>query len=334
MSDLPLVSAIIATYNRAHIVEEAIESILHQTYANVELIVIDDGSVDNTREVLDRYAGRIKSVYQENAGPAAAWNRGIQESRGEIITFLGSDDIWLPTFLQNQVAVLQEAGEAVPCCLCNGWLRYGTGKGTTSFEYSLLNSELPRGVWTNVKEVLSTRFVAFGQMVAIRRSVLERIGLFDKDLRYLEDYDMALRLAVEGPWGFIREPLVVWRQGTTDSLSQEGAQKRIQLIGIWIRVRERVLQSLPAGDKFFAMRKLLGRTLSHTYGERRAVELSQRGNVAAALLGRVLLFAGRVRGFIFRRSRAFPQMMVASLPAVPSTHSVNETLVAHTAAVS
>src|SRR5437899_10455350 len=119
MKDLPLVSAIIATYNRGHIVGEAIESILQQTHKNVELIVVDDGSTDGTREKLGRYGDRIRVVCQNNAGPAAAWNRGIGASQGQIIAFLGSDDVWLPTFVQRQVLLLQQAGESVPCCLAN-----------------------------------------------------------------------------------------------------------------------------------------------------------------------------------------------------------------------
>ena len=103
----PLVSVIIPTYNRASTVSEAIESVLQQTYPNVEVIVIDDGSKDNTQEVLRRYAGRIRNIYQENAGQMVARNRGIRESRGEIITFLDSDDLWLAHCVERHVRALQ-----------------------------------------------------------------------------------------------------------------------------------------------------------------------------------------------------------------------------------
>src|SRR5258707_1636701 len=92
----PLVSAIVATYNRADVVSQAIESILGQTYENLEVIIVDDGSTDGTVEVLERFGSRLRILRQQNAGPSAARNRGIAAARGEIISLLDSDDVWLP----------------------------------------------------------------------------------------------------------------------------------------------------------------------------------------------------------------------------------------------
>lgn len=113
MTAEPLVSAIIATYNRADIVGEAIESILGQTYKNMEVLVVDDGSTDGTHEALRRFGNRIRVVRQENAGPGAARNRGIEVARGELIAFLDSDDIWMPTKLERQVRLLEKVGPTV-----------------------------------------------------------------------------------------------------------------------------------------------------------------------------------------------------------------------------
>src|ERR1039457_5929793 len=110
MNDKVLVSVIMPTYNRGYVVGEAIESILNQTYDNIEVVVVDDGSTDNTQEKLKEYGDRIRVVYQRNSGPAAARNRGIRAARGEIIAFLDSDDVWLPTILERQVSLLQQAG--------------------------------------------------------------------------------------------------------------------------------------------------------------------------------------------------------------------------------
>jgi glycosyltransferase involved in cell wall biosynthesis len=91
MRNLPLVTAIVATYNRANLVGKVIESILGQTYQNIGVVVVDDGSTDDTPNVLRQFGDRIRPIYQDNAGPGAARNRGIAAARGEIVAFLDSD---------------------------------------------------------------------------------------------------------------------------------------------------------------------------------------------------------------------------------------------------
>jgi glycosyltransferase involved in cell wall biosynthesis len=312
MKEQVLVSAIIATYNRAYIVCEAIESILNQTYKNVEIVVVDDGSTDDTQGKLKQYDSRIRVVYQENAGPAAAWNRGIRESRGEIITFLGSDDIWLPTFVERQVAVLQLAGDGVPCSLSNSWLRFTSGRGSTAFQHVNLYPLQDEGIWLNAAEIFATRFVLFGQSVAIRRAALERTGGFDESLWFLEDYDLALKLSIQGPWGFVREPLVVWRQGTTDSLSQKSLVEQVQLKENILKIRGRVLNSLNGAENVQQLRGLLRRELRQDRRELWAARLGQRGSWGEVTKEAVLL-AGRCENFLYRRSPRYPKMTTATL---------------------
>ena len=103
---MSLVSVIIPTFNRAASVSRAIDSVLGQTYPRVEVIVVDDGSTDDTRERLSAYDHRVQYVYEENAGPAAARNRGAALATGELIAFLDSDDVILPAKLEKQVAYL------------------------------------------------------------------------------------------------------------------------------------------------------------------------------------------------------------------------------------
>ena len=308
----PLVSAIIATYNRAYIVCEAIGSILNQTYKNVEVVVVDDGSTDNTRDKLKQYGDRIRVVYQKNSGPAAAWNRGILESRGEIVTFLGSDDIWLPTFVERQVSVLQQAGEEVPCSLSNSWLRFANGQGSTAFQYVRLYPAHEEGIWLNVAEVFATRFVLFGQSVAIRRAALEKTGGFDESLWFLEDYDLALKLSIQGPWGFVREPLVVWRQGTTDSLSQKSLVERVQLKENIVKIRGRVLDTLNGSERLQRLRSLLRRELRQDRRELWAARVGRNGRWGA-VTSEAVNFAGRCGTFLYRRSPRYPKMETAKL---------------------
>src|SRR5271156_236898 len=108
MNDKVMVSAIIPTYNRGYVVGKAIDSILNQTYDNIEIVVVDDGSTDNTQEKLKEYGDRIRVVYQKNSGPSAARNHGVRASRGEFIACLDSDDVWMPTKIERQVSLLQQ----------------------------------------------------------------------------------------------------------------------------------------------------------------------------------------------------------------------------------
>src|SRR5713226_2266618 len=200
MNTKPLVSAIIPTHNRAHIICEAVESVLGQTYSHIEVIVVDDGSTDDTLARLKQYGDRIRVVSQVNSGPSAARNRGIAASRGELIAFLDSDDIWLPQKIELQVALLQRAGASVPCCLCNCTIIYRDDRRSSSFKVSDTTPNRSAGLWMNPAEVFSTRFILFNQAAAIRRAFLDRVGYFDESLLFAEDYELALRLALQGPW--------------------------------------------------------------------------------------------------------------------------------------
>ena len=97
---MPKVSVVIPTYNRAHLICETIDSILAQTYKDYEIIVVDDGSTDNTQEVLKRYGDKVRYFYQQNQGQASAWNFAVRQSSGEYIALLDSDDLWLPQKLE------------------------------------------------------------------------------------------------------------------------------------------------------------------------------------------------------------------------------------------
>src|ERR1017187_5960230 len=104
----PSISVVIPTYNRAHVVVQAIESALQQTLRDLEVIVVDDGSTDGTGETLDReYGNRIRYFHQQNQGQSVARNKGLWEAKGEWVAFLDSDDVWLPEKLQHQLQALE-----------------------------------------------------------------------------------------------------------------------------------------------------------------------------------------------------------------------------------
>jgi glycosyltransferase involved in cell wall biosynthesis len=307
----PLVSVIIPTYNRAHTIAETIDSVLKQTYPNVELIVVDDGSKDNTQEVLRGYGARIRNIHQENAGQMAARNRGIREARGEIISFLDSDDLWLPTCLERHVHILEKAPK-VPCSLVNGWLQFADGRKMTSFQNSHLVTCLEEGLCLNMPDILATRFVMFCQFIAIRKEALLRAKGFDEDLKFMEDYALPLRLSVLGPWAFISEPLVVWRQGLPDSVSvsQRAIRQEKELRESLKVIRTRYLDMTEGQAQFARSRKLQVKGLYFDRLELRAIELRSKGH---RLLGDLLFRAVRYRKGLFRRSPLFPKMRASEL---------------------
>jgi len=176
-----------------------------QTYTDYEIIVIDDGSTDETQQVLARYGDKVCCIRQDNAGQSAARNRGIDLARGEYIAFLDADDIWLPQKLAKQVRYLDERAE-----------------------YAMVFSDMShridgRPVHERYLREKNYRFVAEGQIynnllrecfifmptVLTRLMCLEQVGMFDITLNNCEDYDLWLRIADRFKIGFIDEPLAI-----------------------------------------------------------------------------------------------------------------------------
>lgn len=308
----PLISVIIPAYNRAHTVAETIDSVLRQTYSNLEVIVVDDGSKDNTQEVLRGYGTRIRNIHQENAGQMAARNRGIREARGDIITFLDSDDIWMPQCVERHVQVLQRAPAAVPCSLVNGWLHFADGRKMTSFQNSHLFSSRQEGLCLNMPDILATRFVMFCQFIAIRREALQEARGFDEDLKFMEDYALPLRLSLLGPWAFVSEPLVIWRQGTPGSISisQRAIEQETELRESLQIIRKRYLQMIHNKARFSRSQKLQLREMHWDQLELRAIDLRRQGRKFA---GDLLFKTVKYRKGIFRRGPGYPKMTVAEL---------------------
>jgi glycosyltransferase involved in cell wall biosynthesis len=196
-----LVSAVIPTYNYGHFVREAVESALAQTYPHVEVIVVDDGSTDDTRARLDPYMDRIRYIYQDNQGLSAARNTGIRAARGALIALLDSDDTWHPRRLEFQVRYLAtdpEAGvvgsEAVTT-IAHGWPDVGDRPEPT--------------VFTAAQMLVRSRLGPSG--VLVRRECFDAVGYFDTELRSAEDRDMWLRLARRFRVVRLNNPLFMYR---------------------------------------------------------------------------------------------------------------------------
>jgi hypothetical protein len=305
----PLVSVIIPTYNRAHLIERAIQSVLLQEYSPLEIIVVDDGSTDNTTDLIARKYPQVSYVKQTNSGPSAARNHGIRLSSGDIIMFLDSDDAWLPGKVRCQVSLLNDAGPSVSCCVTNALLREANGKERLSFDVAELCPCLPHGLWINPAEVLASRFLFFNQVVAVRREALIESGGFDEHLMLLEDWDLALRLSTLGPWAYTAEPFAVWNPGSNESLVTRAAADRILLRESALAVHKNALarETSASGSQ---TADLLRNKIKSAQRELLALRLAASDNAWKRAVGTSIAFSERFRTAFYKRSHRYPQMKV------------------------
>jgi glycosyltransferase involved in cell wall biosynthesis len=207
------VSVIIPTYNSAEFVIQAIDSVLNQTYTNYEVIVIDDGSTDNTRQILEPYQFKINYIYQDHQGVATARNRGIEAAKGQLIAFLDADDLFLPQKLQQQVAILKAQPQIG--MVISGW-QITDQQGNIEADVKLWDSlpELDLNTWLYWKPVLPSATM-------IRRHWLLKVGGFPQETIPVEDVECFLELILQGcepVW--CQEIGTVYRQVNSKSLSR------------------------------------------------------------------------------------------------------------------
>ncbi|MEY2832410.1 MAG: hypothetical protein RLZZ574_1668, partial [Cyanobacteriota bacterium] len=203
----PKVSVIIPAYNVIRYIAATIETVFAQTYQDFEVIVVDDGSTDDTHNwlaQLSQQEPKVKIISQTNKGVQKARNRAIKEARGEYIALLDADDLWEPTKLQKQVDSLDTNSEAG---LCYTWTALADNEGRTTGR--VVASHAEGNVWTQLTEL---NFVCCGSTPMIRRSCFETIGFFAEDLHHSEDWDMWLRIALKYPFVVVKEPLIRYRQ--------------------------------------------------------------------------------------------------------------------------
>lgn len=201
----PLVSAIIPNYNYARYVGEAVESALGQTYPNIEVIVVDDGSTDNSLEVLEKYRDRIKIIEQKNSGVCVARNRGVAESKGEYVAFLDADDVWLPEKIELQIDVFEN--DSTVSFSNTGAITIGTD-GTQIGELSPgMTGRVTEGLLLFEQSVM----VAPASTGFIRKETFLALNGFDARLSTAADWDFCFRASLLGPFGFVDAPVVKYR---------------------------------------------------------------------------------------------------------------------------
>jgi|CXWL01.1.fsa_nt_gi glycosyltransferase involved in cell wall biosynthesis len=231
---MPLISVIIPTYNREKFVGKAIDSVLRQGFAGFEVIIIDDGSTDGTRKILEAYGTKISCMFQENSGVSSARNAGIRVAQGMWVAFLDSDDEWTKDYLACQLAQIKAYPEAV-AHIANAVTVLPSGERSSLFvetgladrfkEKSCLAFERPLSVIVQYAPW-------FLQSSIIRRDVLLQAGLFDVGLSIAEDLDVIARVALRGPVAICRNELVeIYRR--EESIVNLGAQSLKRGIYRW-----------------------------------------------------------------------------------------------------
>lgn len=300
---LPLISVIMPCFNAAPYVEEAVRSVMEQTYPEIELIIVDDGSTDASQEIVAKLAGeypaRIRHVAQSNAGPYAARNHGLALAKGEFVAFLDADDWWSKDCIQKMLSAVNE-DDSIALAYC-GWqnvgLEGGRGEPYVPPDYELED-----------KAVRFLRAAAPWPIHAalVRRSVIEEVGGFDLHLPTCMDYDLWLRIAVSRPIRLVPEVLAFYRHHASGQItSTQWRQAR----NSWL-VKRKFLREHPEQVRHLSAEKrkelVDGALLKRGYDN-----FWRRDLVSAQKIFRMSLFKGgwRARDLVY----LIPSLLPASL---------------------
>jgi len=254
------ISVIIPTYNRVSFLERALRSVHRQTLSCDEIIVIDDGSVDNTRDSVTRFSKQCKIplryIYQDNQGPAAARNRGIREAGFSFLAFLDSDDHWQKKKLELQYSMLAAQPEMMISHTKEKWLRRGAHLNQKKIHQP--------GDGDIFKHCL--RICAVGMStVMVQKKLFSEIGFFNEDLRCCEDYDLWLRVSSRFSFLLIEQPLTIKEGGREDQVSYQFrvGMDRLRIRAIIDLIKE---QSLSTKQTKWALEELHGKCMVYGKG--------------------------------------------------------------------
>ncbi|MEW6620095.1 MAG: glycosyltransferase, partial [bacterium] len=206
------ISIIIPTYNAENFLPQAINSVVEQTYQDIEIIVVDDGSTDNTKRIIEPFMDKIYYIYKDNGGSASARNVGIKSAKGEYIAFLDADDIWLPQKLELQINLFRQCQE-IDWIHTNLMLIDESGNiiGVRRVSDTLSG---------NIFKTLFMENWVLTSSVMVKKDCFKMIGMFDEALSRTEDYDFWLRLAHHYKCGYLEQPLVKYRIHPTQKIKK------------------------------------------------------------------------------------------------------------------
>ncbi len=229
---MPRVSVVIPTHNRVTWLPEAVESVLGQTYRDIELIVVDDASSDDTAELVQSRWPTVRYLrLDERRGPSAARNAGLHAAASEWIAFLDSDDLWLPRKLERQLGALERTGRYRVCYTDEIWVRNGRRVNPKKKHHK-------HSGWIFAHSLRLC--IVSPSSVVMHRSFFEEVGEFDESLPACEDYDLWLRASCRMPFLFVPEKLIVKRGGHEDQLSRQWGLDVYR-----VRALEKLLEKAP-----------------------------------------------------------------------------------------
>lgn len=224
MNSPSMVSIIMPAYNSAKYIGPAIQSVIDQTFTDWELFIVDDGSTDNTEEIVTSFLSdrRVQYVKQKNAGSSAARNHGLSLSQGKFIAFLDADDIWKPTKLEKQIEIFEKYPDVGVCGTAMELIRPSGEVFRTSDRKEFYGRAVPDLVTGKLAVAMSSSVT--------RKEVFDKVGNFIEDFRPIAlEYDFWLRASMEFMFYNIEEKLIQYRTGHP-SISQEGGDKRRDLV--------------------------------------------------------------------------------------------------------
>lgn len=229
MSEQPLVSAVITTHNRKNLLERAVNSVYSQTYRNIELIVVDDGSTDDTEEwCKTQQFTYIRIPLGESKGGNYARNLGIKKAKGKYVAFLDDDDYWLPEKTTKQVAMLEHTGNELVHCW--RYLEIVNKNGNSNMELCKLSSHHAG----QLQKRILYQITCLTSAILVNRMALLEIGGYDENLMFWQDYELTIRLAQRKSFDIVSEPLLAYRINAFDTgrltNKYEGWKKAVKYI--------------------------------------------------------------------------------------------------------
>jgi glycosyltransferase involved in cell wall biosynthesis len=309
----PMVSIIIPTYNRAGFIARAIDSALAQTYTDYEIIVVDDGSTDNTKEVLKPYENKIQYIYEENSGSSAARNTGIRAAKGKWLAFLDSDDEWLPKKLDIQMKSLISNSELVAHTANAAYSppRYQRIKST--FEDCKFPLKQRSGILKNsFIWILKYAGLAISTNVVCQKKAALAAGLFDGSFAPAEDYEFLCRLAIGKSWGFCWDELAIMHcePEITDKLTRLYIEDPVRAYSVKKKIYEEFLKNpkinkSELGEISFLLSNVLHKVgmyyLRQAENERAKEMLTRSLSISFSIKSYLAAFLSRCPGQITKR---------------------------------